>query len=212
MYHSFVDADTATLINVALRYRGQFAAMLDWEVRDRLQVLRVGLLYAPREADRVLKREFGPYIRVRLAIEQGNRVVIEHYAVNTQQGWLQVCQWPFDHPKRVPEGKKPWTIAQVVELLHECDMQRVGSKAWLLARRAASLKQREDNEAASIERTCAAVDQMGNPKNFLEVQDAMLTGDRITLHGADEHSFDQMRQASLQQEISEYQTSVKRSF
>lgn len=207
------DSDTYTLMRILHRVESSIQPALYREIMQRLEVVRVGLLYRPIHWEAILQK-LDPQLRLRIALEQGNKLIIERWpGDDADDGWLKVCDWPHDYPKKwpsmawlthqqmwVPYGQTPWTPLQVVRLLEENDMQRVGAHQHRLNKKAAAEATRQANDKAGDEKILAAIDSLSSKQiqNFCQVEHAIATGDTVTLHGDDMKRFDFMRQASTE--------------
>lgn len=103
---------------------------------------------------------------------------------------------------KLEEGSREKVIEDVIRpdlipFLKSRDMQRPG---YLAEKEAASQAIRDANDKAGTDKVLAAVDRMPekNVREFMEVEKAIHTGEKIVAHGATAAMLDKMHRASVQ--------------
>jgi hypothetical protein len=153
-------------------------------IRDRRAYIEGGLSspFARRWTER-LQRELDNRLRLRWDFKNG--WTLDRFA----QGMWQVAGvFGFNYIR-------PFLI----DYLRERDMQRWESpEAYMKHKREQALKIRMANEYANTQKLLGVIDKMSDKqvKEFITVEKAMQTGERITLHGASHRMITRMAKAS----------------
>lgn len=102
----------------------------------------------------------------------------------------------------------------LIEILRRGDMQRYSPKEYLAMKREAAAQVAASNEKAGNEKVLAAVDKLSEKrcKEFLEVEDAIRTGDKIVAHGATEKSLAHIMQSEARHRQASFREAEIESF
>lgn len=177
------DIETESCINIASGLTGPDLAY--WpQVRrmilDRIAAFEAGKASAPEWFDRRLK-QIDPYLQLRWSVYKGAWVV-ERYS-RRDRAFVEVLEWA-DHLDN-----------RVIRELEEGDTWRFGSpQEYLRWKRAQGEKRREANKRAADEAVLEAVDSLTKKRaqNFMEVERAFKTGEKVVFHGEGEKAVERM--------------------
>jgi hypothetical protein len=193
---SILDADTLGMAAIAVRLPSDEKERIKRQIADRIVQIKAGVNRYP-QIDEALQLAFKDNLRTRLDFNKPSTpLIIERYSADAGC-WLFIMEWPHEH------NGNPWTIEQVIAKLHESDTRRFHSVAdYIQHKNEMSAKIRSENMRRANDALLSVIDQMGTKriKNFIEVERAIVTGEKITAHGADLRSFERMHAASIRHE------------
>jgi len=161
------------------------------KIHDRAQMLRAGATrcecgwwcstgeHETRSCWNKRLQELDSYLRLRWDFQLGYYVVDRY--VRPERAWAPVLFWCNE------VGEPRGLSGQLLELLRENDMQRVGAREWLRKKREAAAKKQAALRKAGNEALLAAIEQLSNArvKQFVDVERAIQSGERVILHGSD---------------------------
>lgn len=190
-----IDSDTlATMLTIPSVDPSQ-RPMLVREVEARVAKIKAGVDRYPH-LDRALQLAFEDNLRTRLDFDHDDRLIIERYSPEATC-WLKVMDWPQDH-----EGKQ-WSVEEVIAKMYESDMRRWKTPMdYKRHKDEMAAKVRAANTVKANEKMREAFTSLGKKRldNFVEVEKAMLTGERITAHGECLQSIERMVKSSANHE------------
>lgn len=182
------DMEVAGAIKMLVTVAGQERAEVERAIQTRQEYNRAGVAQVPSWAQEEI-RKLDPWLRFRWDFIE-ERYAVERY-VEADRYYIHLLwfRWKMDRS----------TVEQCRELLIQCDMQRWPSpEAYLAHQRAKAKAIRDANESTSTDAVLAAVDELPreNIKNFIQVERAIQTGERIVPLGEDARKLEKMSQAT----------------
>lgn len=195
-----LDADTMGMMGILLTLDSSERSAVTRKIEERIAQIKAGVGKYPNLQEQ-LQSALKDNLRVREDFDRDGRpMIIERYA--TEAGcWLKIMDWPND------QLGQPWTVEQVIEELRTSDMQSFESpEAYIRFKREKAARVRLENERRATDAVLAAIDKIGTKRiqNFIEVERAMVTGDRITATGDMLKSMERMTAASKRHEALVY--------
>jgi hypothetical protein len=182
-----LEAKTLTDMLSLGKWEPHEVGLVERQIRDRRALVAAGLTSSTSEWwTRKLQQQVDPLLRLRW---------------DERQGWVverAVYEWGC------------WAICGVlgmrcvpvhlVDILRAGDMQRYNPKEYLAMKRAAADTTRSANDAKGTDKVLAAVDRMSERRvrEFVEVERALHTGEKIVAHGETEAMLARMTRASEQ--------------
>lgn len=181
-----LDAETAACISVAEKValtKPQAEAATRW-IRGRVEMVQAGLDKVPEFFAREL-REFDSDLRARWDFYQ-NAWIIERFNRIGDQLFWPITLWKAD------------LGPLLIQKLREGDTWNQDCTNKFTDEQPKAEKKRLANEKAHNDQVAAAVDSLSSKsiKQFIEVHEAMQSGDRITAHGDDLKAFERMEAES----------------
>lgn len=190
-----IDNDTMGLMMaLANNDHPQGRHILVREIEARVAKIKAGVGRYPH-LDAALQSAFTDNLRTRIDFDHDGKLVIERYT-DEAKCWMHIMFWP-DY------GGIPWSVEQVIEKMNECDMQRWSTPAeYKRYKDGLSAKVREANIIKAQETMNNTLLSLGSKRlaNFIEVERAFQTGERVTLHGEALKSIEHMVQSSANHE------------
>jgi hypothetical protein len=160
-------------------------------IMDRIQMCESGRLAAPGGFEKRL-REIDPLLTLRWDFWEGCYVVDRWTA--SERCYTTILVWKDEFgPKHLDNS--------MIEALHEADTWRFRNwREYLAYKRAKAAKRRAQIKQQGDERLKAAVDSLtrARAQNFMEVEQALQTGETVVAHGATEKSLEHMHSGALQ--------------
>jgi hypothetical protein len=177
----YIDSEAKGMMDIAAHLTA--AQMGVWPkvkamIMGRCQMLESGVMQAPRWMVQRLA-EVDPLLNLRWDFFEGCWVVDRFTQV--EGCWTPVCVWKDEN------GAKQLDLS-LIETLQDGDMWRFANyKEYLAYKREKARKQRERNRKAGEEKILAAFDKLSSRdlNEFVEVGQALKTGETIECHGND---------------------------
>jgi len=187
-----VDSETNAMMNIAGRLTSDQLCV--WpQVRNiiinRVQMFHAGRMQAPKWINDELAR-LDPLLKLRWDFFEQCWIVDRFTAV--ERCWTPVCTWKDEN------GAKRLDY-DLIETLRDGDMWRFPSyKEYLAYKREKTRRRREQIEKQSVEKLSAAFDSLSSDRlqNFMEVERAMKTGEKIIFGTEDHAKFSRMSEAA----------------
>lgn len=182
----YLDAEVLALTRLLSRggWQAHEVASIERAAQDRSEYVRAGLRHptACYWTNRI-QREIDDRTRLRYDFKAG--WTLDRWATGC---WEIVGVLGFNH-----------IMTNLIEYLRENDMQRWPSpQAYLEHKRAIAEKKRYENWAKGNDKLAAIIDSMSSKriKDFVVTEQAMQTGETITMHGDTLRMFNRMAAAS----------------
>lgn len=164
-------------------------AQAELDQQDRRQKVEAGLIRAQSLPEAVVEqlKQIDPLTRFRWDYDMECWAVDR--AVDSYQAWFPVIVW--DKHFFGPEG--------LFDAMREGDMQRFSDpKEHLKAKREAAAKKEKENEQAHTDRMRGTLDGLSKKQidNFMAVENALITGEKIYVRGSDADTLNRMYKAT----------------
>lgn len=177
-----LDAETASCIHVAAKLAlttPQMEEAQKW-IRGRIEIVAAGVDKVPDWFRKQL-RDFDTDLRARWDFYQGAWMIERYNRLGDQLYW-PVTQWKGD------------LGALLIQKLREGDTWNHACEQKFSEEQGKAEKTREKNEKTHNDQVAAAVDSLSlkSIKQFIEVHEAMQSGETITAHGDDLKAFERM--------------------
>jgi hypothetical protein len=183
------DNETLQMMQIADKIEPANRSRFERQIEERKAMIRAGLNRHPHIDEKI--KEFCPELRTRYDFERG-KLVIEHFHPQTSWQMIGGGEWPED------EKGNPLSAGEVIEKLKAGDMQRIGHVEYLKQKKDAAEKIQKRNDAANTEKVAAAVDSLSTKqvRQFIDVQNAIRTGETVVPLGDDAKFLDKAHVAS----------------
>jgi hypothetical protein len=181
------DVETETMMSLisALTFKGtETCSQVRRMIRERVQMFQCGRQQVSQWIRSELQR-YDDQLDIRWDY-LNQEFIIERYG-RKSRAWIPIMEWKDNLDNRI------------FDLLRDGDMWRFSSsEAYLEAKRARSAKIREDNRNKANERLLDAIDSLSNreAEEFMEVEQAFKTGEKVRFMGQDDKSFTRMQEGS----------------
>ncbi len=162
-------------------HSGSDRAFFEQVLRDAQDLLRAELLQSDRHLDALLVQCLGLQFRSRPDFVR-QMIAIEQW-VPALNCWMVNGYFPHGSP-----------LYHIISTLEAGDPRKQTPSEYLDEQRQLSAKKREANDAASTDRVLGAIDSLTSRQveNFVAVEQALHTGERITAHGEDLNTIERL--------------------
>jgi hypothetical protein len=157
---------------------------------ERREMLHSGLACVPKVYQEQIAA-YEPLLRIRWDFWGGHYVVDRWIKENN--AWMIVMKWIF--PDETPRRLGPFSVAEMIDFLNQGDTHRFrNAKDYIEFKRVKAEKIREARDKESTEQVLEAVDRMSSKsiEQFINVERALHTGEKIIAHGSDEKFLDRV--------------------
>lgn len=160
---------------------------------ERVAAIKAGLKRVPSHIQEAISA-FCPELRVRHCFERG-KLIIEHYHPQTAWQMIGGGEW------REHANGSIYSPQEMIELLKDGDMQRMGHLEYLDRKRRGAIAVQKSNEHSGNERLATVVQSMPDKSvsQFIQVEEAFKTGEAIVPHGQDARTLEVLDSASQKQ-------------
>jgi len=169
----------------AIPHAGAEAPFLRDILRQTQEVLRAELLQADPLLNAVLLNGLGPQFRSRPDFQR-EKVAVEQW-LPALDCWMVNGYFDLHTPPH-----------KILEVLWAGDPRRKTAEEEIAERREAAQKRRESNERASADKVLGAIDALTDKQvqNFVEVEQALHTGENITVRGDDRRRIEHLTEST----------------
>lgn len=185
------DQDTQAMFTASERLCGEERERMIRRAHERMSMIDAGLMRVENICPSFQAKisEFCPELRVRYDFDKDN-LVIEHFHPQTKWQIIGGGEW------RKHDDGSLYSPEAMIHLLKAGDIQQKGTAKYLEEKRTAAVTAQKSNDHAHNQKVGKQIDKMSNRqvKQFIDVQNAIRTGEKVVPLGADAHFLDKANQ------------------